>query len=139
MTQDLMLKSASELSQMVVSRQVSSRELLEEAMGRYEAFNPQVNAITGHQIEQARLAADTADEATSRGESLGVFHGLPVTIKEAYDWVGTPSTWGNPEWADNFPNVNSPSVDRLIDAGAIIWAKPNVPFMLGDWQSYNEI
>ena len=139
MTQDLMLKSASELSQMVVSRQVSSRELLEEAIGRYEAFNPQVNAITGHQIEQARLAADMADEATSRGESLGAFHGLPVTIKEAYDWVGTPSTWGNPEWAANFPNVNSPSVDRLIDAGAIIWAKTNVPFMLGDWQSYNEI
>ena len=50
MTQDLMLKSASELSQLVVSRQVSARELLQEAIGRYEIFNPQVNAVTVHQI-----------------------------------------------------------------------------------------
>ncbi len=139
MTQDLMLKSASELSQLVVSQQVSARELLEEAIGRYEAFNPQVNAVIEHQIENAQLQANAADELTAQGESSGPFHGLPVTIKEAYDWVGTPSTWGNPEWVANFPDVNSPSVDRLINAGAIIWAKTNVPFMLGDWQSFNEI
>ena len=89
MTQDLMLKSASELSQLVVSRQVSARELLEEAIGRYEAFNPQVNAVIEHQIENAQLQASVADELTARGESSGPFHGLPVTIKEAYDWVGT--------------------------------------------------
>ena len=139
MTDDLMLKSAEELSRLVHSRKVSSRELLEEAIGRYEAFNPKVNAVTGHQIENAQLEANEADEATARGESHGPFHGLPVTIKEAYDWVGTPSTWGNPAWADNFPNCNSPSVDRLIGAGAVIWAKTNVPFMLGDWQSFNDI
>ena len=139
MTDDLMLKSAGELSRLVQSREVSSRELLEEAIGRYEAFNPKVNAVTGHRIENAQIQANEADEATARGESRGPFHGLPVTIKEAYDWVGTPSTWGNPEWADNFPDSNSPSVDRLIGAGAIIWAKTNVPFMLGDWQSFNEI
>ena len=112
MTDDLMLKSAGELSRLVQSREVSSRELLEEAIGRYEAFNPKVNAVTGHRIENAQIQANEADEATARGESRGPFHGLPVTIKEAYDWVGTPSTWGNPEWADNFPDSNSPSVDR---------------------------
>ena len=139
MASDLMLKTAEELSELIRTRTVSSRELLDEAIARFEAFNPIVNAITEHKIEEARKASSNADEATARGDSIGVLHGLPVTIKEAYDWVGTPSTWGNPEWVNNFPERNSPSVTRLQDAGAIIWAKTNVPFMLGDWQSFNDI
>ena len=139
MSSDLMLKTAEELSELIKTRTVSSRELLDEAVARFEAFNPTVNAITEHKIEEAQKAAMNADEATARDESIGVLHGLPVTIKEAYDWVGTPSTWGNPEWINNFPECNSPSVERLLDAGAIIWAKTNVPFMLSDWQSFNDI
>ena len=139
MSSDLMLKTAEELSELIKTRTVSSRELLDEAVARFEAFNPTVNAITEHKIEEAQKAARNADEATARGESIGVLHGLPLTIKEAYDWVGTPSTWGNPEWINNFPERNSPSVERLLDAGAIIWAKTNVPFMLSDWQSFNDI
>ncbi|MGB1822841.1 MAG: amidase family protein, partial [Acidimicrobiales bacterium] len=139
MASDLMLKTAEELSELIRTRTVSSRELLDEAIARFEAFNPIVNAITEHKIEEAQKASSNADEATARGDSIGVLHGLPVTIKEAYDWVGTPSTWGNPEWVNNFPERNSPSVTRLQDAGAIIWAKTNVPFMLGDWQSFNDI
>ncbi len=139
MSSDLMLKTAEELSELIRTRTVSSRELLDEAVARFEAFNPTVNAITEHKIEEAQKAAMNADEATARGESIGVLHGLPATIKEAYDWVGTPSTWGNPEWINNFPERNSPSVERLLDAGAIIWAKTNVPFMLSDWQSFNDI
>ena len=46
---------------------------------------------------------------------------------------------GKPEWINNFPECNSPSVERLLDAGAVIWAKSNVPFMLSDWQSFNDI
>jgi len=134
-----MLKTAAELSELIKTRTVSSRELLDEAVARFEAFNSTVNAITEHKIEEAQKAAMNADEATARDESIGVLHGLPVTIKEAYDWVGTPSTWGNPEWINNFPERNSPSVERLLDAGAIIWAKTNVPFMLSDWQSFNDI
>ena len=139
MSNDLMLKTASELEVMIRSRETSARELLDEAVARYEAFNPAVNAITESRIEVARNRALAADEATAQGESWGPFHGLPITIKEAYDWVGTPSTWGNPEWINNFPDVDSPSVERLLGAGAVIWAKTNVPYMLADWQSFNDV
>ena len=122
-----MLKTASELAVLISSRATSARELLDEAVARYEAFNPAVNAITESRIEVAQNRALAADEATAQGESWGPFHGLPVTIKEAYDWVGTPSTWGNPKWVNNFPDVDSPSVERLLGAGAVIWAKTNVP------------
>jgi amidase len=139
MSTDLMLKPASELAMLIKSRETSARELLDEAIARYEIFNPTVNAITEIRIEIARTRALAADEATAQGESWGPFHGLPVTIKEAYDWVGTPSTWGNPEWINNFPDTDSAAVERLLGAGAVIWAKTNVPYMLADWQSFNDL
>ena len=134
-----MLETATELAKLVRNRSVSSRELLQQAIARYEAFNPLVNAVIEKQIDQATQRSFVLDEMTAQGDFTGPFHGLPITIKEAYDWIGTASTWGNPEWKANFPSVNSPSVERLISAGAVIWAKTNVPFMLGDWQSFNEI
>ena len=81
MASDLMLKTAEELSELIRTRTVSSRELLDEAIARFEAFNPIVNAITEHKIEEAQKASSNADEATARGDSIGVLHGLPVTIK----------------------------------------------------------
>jgi amidase len=62
-----------------------------------------------------------------------------MTVKEVFDWVGTPSTWGWPELADYRPDQNAVAVDRLLDAGAVIYGKTNVPIHLSDWQSYNDI
>ena len=54
MSSDLMLKTAEELSELIRTRTVSSRELLDEAVARFEPFNPTVNAITEHKIEEAQ-------------------------------------------------------------------------------------
>jgi amidase len=62
-----------------------------------------------------------------------------MTIKESYNFVGSPSTWGNPAWKDHYPEKNALSVQRLLDAGVNIFGKTNVPFMLADWQSFNDI
>ena len=90
-----MLETATELAKLVRTRSVSSRELLQQAIARYEAFNPLVNAVK--QIDQATQRLFVLDEMTAQGDFTGPFHGLPITIKEAYDWIGTASTWGNPE------------------------------------------
>jgi amidase len=62
-----------------------------------------------------------------------------MTIKESYDVAGLPTTWGLPELRENIPESNALSVDRLLAAGVTLFGKTNVPLMLADWQSYNEI
>jgi len=62
-----------------------------------------------------------------------------MTVKESFDVVGMPSTWGIPEYKDNYPKKNAVIVDRLCSAGAVIFGKTNVPIHLADWQSFNEI
>ncbi len=50
-----------------------------------------------------------------------------------------PTTFGNPLWKDNIAAENAILIDRLLRAGAIIFGKTNVPYMLADAQSYNDI
>lgn len=90
-------------------------------------------------FERALEAARRADAALARGEATGPLHGLPITIKEAYGVAGLATTWGVPALAHNIAHADSVVESRLREAGAHFLGKSNVPFMLGDFQSSNEL
>ena len=87
------LLPAVELASLIRQGKVSAVEALEGALDRYERFNPAVNAVIVTKVDEARQRAAGADAALAAGECWGPLHGVPMTIKEAFDWVGTPSTW----------------------------------------------
>jgi amidase len=62
-----------------------------------------------------------------------------MTVKESYDVVGMPTTWGLSELKDNMPARNALAVDRLLAAGVVLFGKTNVPSWLADWQSFNPV
>lgn len=136
---DVTLLPAHQQAKRIASGQLGARELLEASVARYERYDGALNAVVVERIDDARQAADAADEAVARGDELGPLHGVAMTVKEVIDWVGTPSTWGDPRHANNFPERNAVVLDRLLEAGAIVWGKTNVPLELGEWQTFNEI
>ncbi len=136
---ELAFESALSLAEKIRHKEISAVELLEFYLQRVEQYNPALNAIIFTQIEKARQQAEGADAALARGENWGPLHGVPMTIKDSFDWVGSPSTWGNPKLKDNYPERDTESVERLQNAGAVIFGKTNIPLMLADWQSFNEI
>ena len=131
--------SALELGRLLRKRKLGARELLDLCWKRYEACNPKLNAIVVTEIARARLTADAADHRLKGGEALSPFDGVPMTIKESFDWIGTPSTWGAPDYRHNIAKENAVAVERMERAGAIIFGKTNVPLMLADWQTFNDI
>jgi amidase len=131
--------SATQLAAEIRDRQVGCLELLDFFLARAEKYNPPINAIIGWQVEKARERAGKADAALAKGERWGPLHGVPMTVKESFNLVGLPTTFGNPVWKDNIPPTNAVVVDRLEAAGAVIYGKTNVPYMLADSQSYNDI
>jgi amidase len=137
--ENLAFASALSLASKIRHKDISARELLEFYLQRVEHYNPRLNAIIFRQDEQARQRADAADAACARGEVWGPLHGVPMTIKEHFDWVGSPSTRGNPVYQHNYPQRNAVVVERLQTAGAIVFGKTNVPLMLADWQSFNDV
>lgn len=135
----LAFASAVDLLEALRRGDVTSRALLELYLGRIERHNPALNAVIFLEAEAARARADAADAARARGESWGPLHGLPMTVKESHHIAGWPTTWGDPATADFRPEATGVVVQRLLDAGAIVFGKTNVPIHLLDWQSYNAI
>lgn len=60
-----------------------------------------------------------------------------MTVKEQFNVVGLPTTWGSTKFRDWRPAQDALAARRLTPAGAIVIGKTNVP--VGLWQSYNPV
>ena len=136
---DRAFASATELSDEIRDRRVGCVELLDFYLTRAERHNPALNAIVAWQVDAARQRAHAADAALARGERWGPLHGIPMTVKESFNVANLPTTFGNPLWKDNIAAGNAFLIDQLLQAGAIVFGKTNVPYMLADAQSFNDI
>ena len=132
-------RSAKQLASDIRRRRIGCLEALELFLARVDRYNPRLNAIIAMDADGARRRARRADAALRKGKVWGPLHGVPMTVKESYDVVGMPTTWGLPELKDNLPPRNALAVDRLLEAGVVLFGKTNVPAWLADWQSYNAI
>ena len=131
-------RSAEELTAALRAGDVTSVELTEAAIAAIERDDPSINAICVATFDSARAAAHRADQARARGEDRPLL-GIPVTVKESYDIAGLPTTWGMPQHSNYIPTEDALQVSRLKDAGAVLLGKTNVPVMLRDIQSFNDI
>src|SRR5215212_8938589 len=102
-------------------------------LARIDSVNPTLNAVVELRREAALQEAVAADEATARGYAAGPLHGVPMTIKDAFNVAGLSTTWGDPAFEDFVARSDATVARRLRKAGAIIVGKTNVAFMLGDF------
>ena len=121
MSNDLWKLSAVEMRAGLDAKRFSAHEVMTSVVERMHTTNPKLNAVVYDYSEQALAKARQADEALAKGEHWGALHGIPVTIKVNVDLEGTPNTNGLPALADNNAPGNSPVVQNLLDAGAIIF------------------
>ena len=103
--------------------------LVESVLDRVAQKNPELNAIVDPLNEQALQAAASADAAVAGRETLGPLHGVPVTIKVNVDTKGRATTNGMEVFKDGIAPDNSPIVQNLLNAGAIIIGRTNTPEM----------
>jgi len=120
------------------ARQVSAVELLERAIARIEAHDGAINAVVVRDFDRARAAASEADAALARGDRRPLL-GVPMTVKEAINVAGLPTTWGIPGTQTIPVHEDAVVVQRLKAAGAVVLGKTNVPTQLADWQAYNPV
>ena len=130
---ELSFAPASFLAAAVRARQIGCLELLDHYIGRVERYDGAVNAVVVRDFERARARARALDN----GVLTGPLHGVPMTVKESFNIAGLPTSWGIPEYHGKLAETNALAVDRLLDAGAVIFGKTNVPIRLGEWQSFN--
>jgi amidase len=136
---DPLFRNAGDAAALIRTRQLSSRELVEQTLAQIEALNPLLNAVVELRREQALKEDTLADDAVAAGRRLGALHGLPILVKESLNVAGLHTTWGNPAFKNFIAPADATLVRRVRDAGAIILGKANVAFMLADNQTANPV
>jgi amidase len=137
MTTELWQLSATELAGRIARRETTARAATESVLARIAVANPQVNALASVTPDKALQAADAADAAQARGDALGPLHGVPVTIKVNIDVQGEPTTDGVAAFKDNIATSDSPLVQSMREAGAIVVGRNNAPAFSLRWFTDN--
>jgi len=123
--------SAAELGRRIRRRELSAMEVLEATIQRIEERNPSLNAFVYKGFDDARKAAAAADEAVRSGREVGALHGVPVAIKDLFDFKpGWPATFGGIRaLANNVVDFHCLFAERMERAGAVLVGKTNSPTM----------
>src|ERR1700710_814756 len=137
--QDLWRLSANELAALIRSKKVSAMDAATAALARLETVNPKINAVVAYHPEDVLAHARGIDAAIARGEDAGPLAGVPVTVKVNIDQQGFATTNGLKLQRDVIANTNSPVIDNLRKAGAVILGRTNCPAFSYRWFTTNLI
>ena len=128
---ELAYTSASDLAARIADRSLSPVEVVDAAIDRIERRNPSLTAFVFTAFDEARASARDAERAVTSGETLGPLHGVPVAIKDLFDFKpGWKSTFGGIRaLRDLVIDTRCMFAERIEEAGAIILGKTNSPTM----------
>lgn len=130
--------SATGLANAIRNGELTSVQATKAFLKKIEEVNPTLNAVIWMNPKALEQAAD-ADSLLADGRAIGPLHGVPITIKECFDWVGSPTTIGLESRKNNISQDTDPYVQRLLDAGAIILGKTNVPQLMVYFEGENRV
>jgi amidase len=118
--------SALALSAALRTRELSAVELLDACLAAVDERNPQLNAITWRNDDEARAAAADADRRLQAGEDAP-FLGVPIPIKDLTPVAGWPVTYGSHGAPEGPSDESELVVEALRRAGFVLCARTNTP------------
>jgi len=104
---------------------ISSEELLEAHRQRIERLQPRLRAFV------------SVFESGLHGP--GPLAGVPLTVKDSFDVAGSPTLTGSLYRKGHRAAANATSVQRLLNAGAVLLGKTNCPEFLANYETDNHI
>lgn len=130
-------ETATRLARAIRNGRLSSVDATQAHLERIARLNGPINALMVVDRDGALKAAKAADRAADRARArkvrLGPLHGVPITIKEAFDVAGHRTTSSHPPLKGNVAHEDASLVARLRAAGALILGKTNVPELRADF------
>ena len=135
--EDLWRLSAKDIAALIRSKKVSAKQAASAALARLDCVNPSINAVVDHRPEDVLAQAGAIDAAIARNEDVGPLAGVPVTVKVNIDQEGFATTNGLKLQRDVIARTNSPVIDNLRKAGAVILGRTNCPAFSYRWFTTN--
>lgn len=104
---------------MLQRRELSSVQLLRACFARIEQRDDEIRAWSALDKEGALARAAELDN----GPITGPLHGLPFGVKDLFDTVDMPTTYGSPIYKDHRPTADAAAVALCREAGAVLIGK----------------
>ncbi len=119
-------KSASELSEMLRNKEISSTELTNSVFERIEKVEDKVDAYTTLAKKSALLTAKEIDDKLAKGENLHALAGIPIGIKDNISTKGLRTTCASKMLENYEPPFNATVIEKINNAGMVITGKLNM-------------
>ncbi|NBI30145.1 amidase [Chengkuizengella marina] len=136
---DFLFYSATKIAELIRRGELTSEQVTSALIQRIHTYDQKVNAVVNKDLEKLINDAKRADRELNKGIVRGPLHGVPITIKESYAIKGMKTTIGYTPFKEYTTEYDATVVRRLKEAGALIIGKTNVPPLLMDLQTDNEI
>src|ERR1700688_4356183 len=137
--EELWRLSAADIAALIRSKKVSAKQAASAALARLDAVNPSINAVVDHRPDDVLAQTAAIDAPIARNEDVGPLAGVPVTVKVNIDQQGFATTNGLKLQRDVIATTNSPVIDNLRKAGAVILGRTNCPAFSYRWFTTNLI
>lgn len=121
--EDLAFCSATQLSELIRTKQVSPVELTKMYLARLKKYGPKLLCVVTLTEELALKQAEQAEQEIKRGKYRGPLHGVPFGVKDLFATKGIKTTWGAEPYRDQMIDYDATVVERLREAGAVLLAK----------------
>lgn len=125
--EELCFASVAELTALFRRRALSPVELMRAVLARIERLEPRLNAFATLLAEPAMEAARAAEARFLAEDRPPPLLGIPVTIKDLTITKGIPTERGSFTQKGVIPTEDTPFVERLAEAGAIMLGKTTTP------------
>ena len=123
---ELPFLTATQLSKLIESKEVSPVEATEAYLDRIQEVDPKLNSYITITGEQALEAARQAEQEIATGMYRGPLHGVPVAVKDQFNTAGILTTGGSTILKDNVPTEDATVITKLKQAGAVLLGKLNM-------------
>ena len=123
---ELPFLTASQLSRLIETKEVSPVEATEAYLDRIEAVDPELNSYITVTGEQALEAARHAEHEIATSQHRGPLHGVPMAVKDQFNTAGIRTTGGSSILKDNIPDEDATVITNLKKAGAVMLGKLNM-------------
>lgn len=142
---ELLTASATDLAGRLRRGELTAQALVNAHIHHAETVNQDLNAIVFDRYALARAGAEAADarlaaaRAAGTVDSLPPFLGVPCTIKENFEFAGTPQASGLWKRRELVNTTNAPTVQAILDAGFIPLGVTNTSELCMWMESYNDV
>jgi aspartyl-tRNA(Asn)/glutamyl-tRNA(Gln) amidotransferase subunit A len=136
METDITSFDATELAHLIATKQLSPVEIMKSHIEVIEKINPKINALVTL-ADDSLEKAKKSEIALLKGNISGPLHGVPFTVKDCFDTEGILTTRGSKLFSNYIPTKNATAVNRMLNAGAIVIGKSNMPEFALWWETGN--